>query len=639
MTAETARRPAEPTLRDLLGSLGPADRFRIAVGSIVIAQAVWLGALMSRGWYFEADFSNLGEAAGHGLTWSYLAKSQGGHFGIPGRAVFWVLSRTIPLNFPATIALRLLAQAAATVLLARLLTVLVGRRRGVLIVLTLYAFSPLLVQSTLWLTSSIGFLGSQLFVLLTLHVHIRYVLTRQLRWAAATAGALFSATLLSEQSAVIAVILPLLSVAFLHDGTPRQRLRALLSCWPEWVIISTPVAAFVAYFFGSGKYLTGDVGLGVASALRLIGKEWTASIAPAIAGGPFRWFSTTGNYFAVADPTLMVRVLAVMIVSIAVVVSVHRTGKRALVAWAMPAVVSAIGILVVAVGRYDAFGSIIALRFEYAAYTAAPLAVAACLAFWPTTPDEIRGRLTGLAPASARQEVHRGDRVRSHLAGWLVVLAASCVVVASLVSAATYTRRWSQAPSRRYVETLVSSAKAAGPGVDLFDTFVSASVIPGIEPVRHISDLLALTGVRAHFDGGGATPRIVGPDGRIVPAVFLPSASVIAPNHNAFCSNIVHGVLQRDESLNSHPRRNEWFVKLVYFQQHASVVYVSVIDADGTETVPVSGSRTVLASNLGSAYLRFAAVSPVSLRIRSTSTSTNVCLTAAQVGYPFPASR
>jgi hypothetical protein len=219
VTADIASPRAEPT--DRSREVRSADRFRLALGAIVIVQAIWLGALMSRGWYYQADFSNLAQATGRPLSWSYLSLAQGGHLGIPGRLAFWALNRTIPLNYPATIVLRALAQAAATFLLARLLVLLVGRRRGVLVIVVLYALSPLLVQSTLWLTSAIGFLGSQLFVLMALHCHVRYAVTRKLRWALITAVALFSATLIAEQSAVIAVVLPMLSIAFLHDGTFR----------------------------------------------------------------------------------------------------------------------------------------------------------------------------------------------------------------------------------------------------------------------------------------------------------------------------------------------------------------------------------------------------------------------------------
>ena len=637
VTAETVTPPAEHAGSDIGRLLRSADRYRVALGGIVVAQAVWLGVLTSRGWYYQADFSNLAQATGRPLSWSYLTLSQGGHLAIPSRLVFWLLNRTIPLNYPVTIALRLLAQAAATLMLGRLLTLLVGRRRGVLVVLALYAVSPLLVQSTLWLTSSIGFLGSQLFVLAALHGHVRYALTHQLRWCSFTALALLGATLMSEQSAVIAVVLPLLSMAFLHDGTMRRRRQAVLASWPEWLMIAVPIVSFVLYFFASGKYATGRFTLTLPDALRVVGDEWTASIAPALSGGPFRWYSINDNYLAVSDPAISVRGLAGVIMIGVVVVSVRRTGARALLAWAMPAVVSALGIVVVAVGRYDTLGLLIARQFEHSAYTAVPATVAVCLAIWPTTAAEIGGRLVGCSPATSPEVVRPRARRRSASHGRLLGVMAVGVALASIVSATTYAHRWSQSPSRRYVDNLTASARTTAAPVNLFDTAINPAIVPILEPARYISDLVALTGVHARFDQGSPVPQIVAADGRVVPATFLSVAQVDISGSNKFCNDLLSAIVDRTDPLTSRPHRNEWFLRLAYFQQHPSVVYVSLVDDSGRDIMPVGGSRVVLANKLGAAYLRFPLASPTALRIQSNSASTNVCITSAALGSPFPA--
>ncbi|HEV7191705.1 MAG TPA: hypothetical protein VGN35_00750 [Jatrophihabitantaceae bacterium] len=617
------------------------DGFSTGLAAIMAAQAVWLGTLMSRGWYYQADFSNLASANHRPLSLSYLTTSQGGHLGLVGAVVLWFLNRLGGLNHPLTIVLRLAGQAVATALLAKLLAVLVGRRKGVLVVLALYAVSPLLVQSVLWLTSSIGFLGSQLLVLLTLTWHVRYTVTLRLRWAIATAAALFGATLVSEQAAVIGLVLPLLSLAFLHEGPLRERLRGLLRSWREWALIGGPVLAFAAYLLGSGKYHNGTLGVSVPNALRAVGGEWANSVGPSVLGGPFAWNSDNGNYFAFTAPAVAVQIAAGVFFLGLVAVCVRRTGWRALAAWAIPLAVSAIGIVVVAVGRYHEFGGLITRRLEYSAHTAVPAAVALCLAWWRTTPAEIRERLSASAadqpapqsepapPVAGVQLPKQGRRRR------LAIAVAAAVVGASLGSAITYDMHWSKSPAHRYVSNLEHDLRAAGPNVNVFDTFVDPAVIPGIEPNRHISDLATLMGLQVHFDGATTTPKVVGADGHLATATFVISTRIVPPTQNSFCSNAVTGSTERHEQFASQPRSNEWYVRLDYFQQHPSVIDIWLIDAGGREIAPVQGSSAVLATRLGRLYLRFPAASPIGIRIQGGSAATNVCLTGITLGYPF----
>ena len=643
MTAETVTPPAEHAGSDIGRLLRSADRYRVALGGIVVAQAVWLGVLTSRGWYYQADFSNLAQATGRPLSWSYLTLSQGGHLGIAGRFVFWVLNRTIPLNYPATIVLRLLAQAAATLMLGRLLALLVGRRAGVLVVLALYAISPFLVEGTLWLTSSIGLLGSQLLLLAGLTSHVRYAVSREWKWAVAAAAGVIGATLVSEQAAVTALILPLLSVGFLFDGTLRERLRSTLSCWREWALIALPVLGFAAYFFlGPGNYASTAHRVSLGDALALVRTDWSASIAPSLTGAQFRWINTPNSYYGFAFPGATARVASLVLVGVAVAIGARRIGWRAVLAWSMPAIVSAIGIIVVAIGRFDAFGMIIAHRMEYAFYTAVPAAVAVCLCLWFTGADAIRARLE---PASAvARETEGGPHTREHrrvehriAAGVASIGVALVIAAASVASGVSYTQQWAQNPARSYVRHLTASARQSAAPVNLFDTGINPVIVPVLEPARYISDLLALTGVHARFDQGVPAPKVVAADGRIVPGRLLSAAHVNVSGTNRFCNELISKITDRTEPLTSQPHRNEWFLRLSYFQQLSSVVYVYLVDGGGHDVAPVGGSRIVLAPSLGVAYLRFPSVSPTAVRIQSRSTSTNICITAAEVGYPFPA--
>lgn len=611
------------------------DGFTTALAVIVGAQAIWLGVLMSRGWYYQADFSNLASANHRPLSLSYLTTSQGGHLGLVGAVVLWFLNRLGGLDYSLTIVLRVVVQAAATVLLARLLVTLVGRRRGVLVVVALYAVSPLLVQSVLWLTSSIGFLGSQLFVLLALLWHVRYTVTLQLRWAFATAGALFGATLVSEQAAVVAVTLPLLSLAFLHEGTVRNRLRALVRSWPEWALIGSPVLLYAGYLLGSGKYHNGTLGVSFAEAMRAIGGEWANSIGPSFIGGPFAWNSSNGNYFAFTAPAAAVQIAAGVVFLAVVAFCVRRTGWRALAAWAIPLAVSAIGIVVVAIGRYHEFGSLITRRLEYSAHSAVPLAIAFCLAWWRTTPADIRARATAptvLLTVASTDPAPAATPIRK---ARIATAVAAALVCTSAASAITYTTHWSKSPAHRYVSNLEHDLRAAGPNVNVFDTFVDPAIIPGIEPNRHVSDITTLLGAHVRFDNPSSTPRVVAPDGHLAAAKFVSFNRIVPPLQNTFCDNLVTGSIERHEQFTAASQLNEWYLRLDYFQQHPSVIDIWLVDGAGHEVAPVQGSAAVLSGRLGTAYLRFPPSAPIGIHVRGASAATNVCLTRVSIGYPF----
>ena len=635
----TARRPVRPATGR---PARPRLDFDVGVIVIVCAQAVWLAVLMSRGWYYQADFSNLAGATHRPLSLSYLTTSQGGHLGIVSAAVLWVLNRAAALNYPVTIALRVLAQAVTTLLLARLLVMLTGRRPGLLAVVALYAFSPLLVQSTLWLTASIGFEPAQILILLTLIAHVRYAVTMQLRWAAAAAVSLLAATLVSELSAVTALILPVLSLAFLHAGPLRKRVRALLACWPEWAMLALPIVGFAGYLLGSGRYRNGTLGVTAGEALRVVGGELAHSIGPALMGGPFAWNSDNGNYFAFTAAPRAVEIASGALVALLVAASVRRTGWRALAAWAMVPIFAGVGIVVVAIGRYHEFGELITRRTEYSGAVAIPAAVALTLAWWRTSPEDIRSRsipasgTSGAPGASATAPptthgTHHWQPSRRILAIALVLP----VLAASMISAITYTQHWAQSPAKAYVTNLRRDIRAAGPGVTLFDTYVDPTVIPGIEPNRHISHLVGLLGAKVHFDQGPSAPLVVASDGHLRTPTFYVSASVVAPSVNSFCRNLVTGSSDRIEPLAIPVRNNEWYLRIDYFQQHASVINIWLVDARGHSTAPTIGSAAVLTDKLGRLYLRFDSTAPVAVRIRGGSAATNACLTAVALGYPF----
>jgi hypothetical protein len=304
------------------------------------------------------------------------------------------------------------------------------------------------------------------------------------------------------------------------------------------------------------------------------------------------------------------------VVVLAVAASLIRSGRRALVAWSLPVLFVLLCSTILTIGRFNQFGYLSARVIVYVFSAGAPCALAVLLAFadpgWPVS--------------------HRAVRRSRRLAAPTVLIAA--VVASSVVSAVGFIDRWSSNPTKAYLATLRTEL-AAHPGAALFDTPLPLRVLPYIEPNRYLSDIVPLIDEHPSFDGA-SDPQIVDERGHLVPATFVPAAQVSGEDRNAFCDHLVAGRSERVWPLTGLATANEWFLRLDYFQQHASVVHVSLVDARGESTVPSGGSRVILDSTLATTYLRFPQTSPVAVDVRSESPATNLCLTAVQVGYPFP---
>ena len=598
------------------------------IGLIVLAQAGWLGYLASRGWFYGDDLSYLGEATGEDLDWQYLSAPVNDHF-LPGlRLVFWLLNRATGLDYGITILARLVLQAVATLLVYRLLVLLAGRRPGVVLLTGWYAFATLLVPGTLWLTTSVDLLCSQLLVILAIDLHVRYTLTGRFWLAVGTALALLGALSFWEPSGITAALLPILSLGFLHQGTLGQRLRALLRRWPGWLVVTAALAGWLAYFL-SGPYGGGARTLGVGPALHVLQVGWLNTLGPALLGGPWRWFYRGEVYFPIADPPLAAVLLGQACVVVAVLAGLARTGLRSLLAWSLPVLTFAIGTVVVALGRFEVFGDLSPRSFNYAFPVAVPLTVAAALALLPSTAADVAARVT----EREWRVIPTAVSTRPGLRIAAAVLAA-LFLASSGFSGATFTRRWAQNPSKSYVDTLTASVRYAGPEVNLWDTRVPPSVLATFSARNHVSDLLRLAELPARVQDSTSEPMLVKPDGSLAPAALLPVATQIGPAKDS-CTRLVHGQGSWTIPLSRRLGVNEYFVQVSYLQQKPSVLYLGIRDLAGNTVDPVGGQRRQLPDQLANLYLRLPLTSVESLVVRSEGVNADVCIGAIVVGVPY----
>lgn len=598
------------------------DRVRLAVTGIVVAQAIWLWVLIGRGWYLQADFSNLADAQRSGLGWSYLREPLGGHFAPVLRLLYSMLDRIGTLDYTVTVALRVGLQAAGTLVLYRVLRTLAGRTTLVLTVVTLYSFSPLLLPGLAWLSSGMGLALGQLLALLGVDRYLAYTRTGRLRPAAAAGALLAVATLCADQWIVAVLIPPILALGYVYTGAIGRRLRAFVQNWRAWSLILGPVAVAAALAAILAD-TTGTTAIGFDAGYHLLRDEWLRAVGPAFVGGPWSWFGDSRTYAPFLLPPDEARLLGQIAFVVLVLLGFERTRWRSLAGWSLPLAVVVVGTLLIGVGRYDASGLLIAITPRYSFQVVAPLAMGIVLAL----SDPVLGQEQAARPPGAsRWAVDRPRLV-------LISAATALVGIMSIVSSLRFSTRWAANPADEYVAALVASVRAAGPDVNLYDTPVPSHMISVVEPHHHLSDLLRLAGVSARFDDPRTEPLVATPTGRLSKATFLSTATGAGPQQPN-CGTHIKGKGSWTIPLTKPARPQEWFLRLELYQAVPSVVDIDVADEHGAVRAPVTGS-TVALPRLAAINLRLPFFAPAAVHVRSDSATTDLCLVHVRVGGPF----
>jgi hypothetical protein len=595
------------------------DRTRVVLGAIVLGQAVWLSVFMSRGWYLQADFSNLADGLHQPLTWSYLREPLGGHFGPVMRLVYWWLDRLGALNYPVTIALRVLFQAISTLLLYRVLRLLAGRTGLVLTVVGLYAFSPILLAGVTWMTSGLGLVLGQALILSALELHVRYHRSGRLKPALGVGLLIALAVLTADQWVVGVLMLPLLSAGYLYDGSARQRLHSFLEYWRGWTLTLLPLAITLALAAALANPAGASV-ISVGSAYHLIRNEWLRAVGPSFAGGPWSWFGGPQTYVPFLAPPDEALLVGQIVFVVLVLLGYQRNGWRSLMAWSLPITSTIATAILIGVGRYEASGLLIAITPRYSFQIPVPLALGIVLALSarPTPQSTSTPRPTSV------------DRTR-HVFG---IIAVGLVAVMSVVSAVRFTDFWDANPASDYVASLKASVQAAGPSVNVYDTPVPADIISVVEPHHHVSDVMRLAGLSARFDDPSSEPMVVTKDGHLTRAVFVTAATaagILPPN----CGTHVKGTGTWTVPLSQPVPPLEWYLRLELYQAKPSEIEIELRNAEGAVVSPTRGNHVSLRT-LEAVNLRLPAFAPTAVLIRSSSASTDLCLVHIRVGAPFP---
>jgi len=617
--------PEQPTEPDAPRPVFNArlERRHLPMVAVVIAQLIWLGTVVSRGWYLQADLSNLYDGADRTISWAYLREPMGGHFAPVMRLVYWVLHRIAPMDYSLTVDLRLIMQAIATVLMYRVIALLTRPGAIATAVTAGYAFSSLLLPGVAWMTTGLGFGIAQILSLLAIEQHAKFATTG--RWQpAARAGLLMTgAVLTADTTYALLIMFPIISMGLVAHGTFRERLLHAAAQWRGWLVMTGPIlVATLGSLMMSGAHRS-DL-LTLDDAYQLMRTEWLRGVGPALVGGPFRWFADSKTYvalYAPSDTTILLGQLAFIVL---LIVGYQRSGSRVIAAWLLPMSVAAVSVLLVGTARFQASGLLIPITPRYSFSVAVPLAIAVACSL--SAPANVTTR-TGFGLIDLKIPT----RIVSYKTPTIAVL----LVCSSIASSVGFARHWSANPGRNYYAALTASARAQGPTVNVWDTPVPGGLISFVEPHHHVSDLLTLAGVHATYNDTRSEPFVVSGNGNLTKSVFLNSA-VAAGKPIPGCGTLIRGEGTFDVPLNKTPPPAEWFVRIDLYQQTESTVDIEVLDQQGHPHSISGGSKRVLGP-LAAMRFRLPFMTPSGIRINTLGRAVNICFVHVQVGGPFPA--
>ena len=627
--------------------------YALAVVAVAAVQGIVVGAMAVAGYFYLDDVDMSAEAAKHPFGWDYLTLALNDHL-TPGlRAVYWISAHFAPYDNGVTVLGRVLVQAAATLLMGYLLGQLVGPGRAALTGLGLYAFSPLLVPSLLSFSSGVNLLPTHVGVLLLLVMHVRYESTRRPRYAVFGALGILLALLFWEKAVLSVALAPLLTLLYLSSGGPRARFRDLARSWPAWLAYATPVVVFFGYFL-LGPYGSHAATPHLGDVWNIAWDAWLHSIGPSLIGGPWTWFTNKIVYYGVSSPGSVASTCGQVAAVVLTALAVRRNGLLALRAWLLPLFVLLGTATLLASGRYEYVGVILARNFHYFSELTIPLVLAVVLLLVRLDPEAVveRGRV-GLWPAvetgtegagtegagddpAARTDPGRTAATRPIGIGLVLVIAAYALSYGTTVGA--FERRWVENPTRGYLTTGTKDLKldtAKGP-VAIYDTDVPGTVATLLQTNRRTSEVFGPVEpelpAAIRWDDAGRQLYVFDEGGHLRRARFVEEASS-ADQPGVFCAHPLRGVASVTVTLSKRLTRPDEFVQLSYLAQGPTRVTVRLADGNTQFAPRRNGSPTLTGGRYGTVLLGTPDRAFDRLVITSTQPAAVLCF-AAKAGYP-----
>ncbi|WP_245564200.1 hypothetical protein [Nocardia testacea] len=586
-----------------------------SAAGLIAAQSAVRAWVTANGYFYWDDLILAGRAGTLPLlSGDLLLHDHDGHFMPLAFALSWLVTAVAPLNWGVAAAVLLAGQLAASLAVLRMLLVLVGRRLALLLPLAFYLFSPLTLPAFAWWSAALNALPLQFALAWVVGDAVLLDRTGRRRYAISgvlvtTVGLLFFEKAVVVPFVAFAVVLLRRYVDGRRPAVPEV-LRRGAALWAG----AAAVLALWAVFYLAAVGLSSGEG-GSADLAHMLPRAAWAGVVTALLGGPWGWERWVPSApWAVAPGWAVWAAWALLAAGILLTVRARR------VVWpvwvAALAYVPAVQIPVVLMRAGPNTVDELMMSLRYLADAAVVLAAAGALIVRAFARD----RAPGGAPRGHAPEDVRSSRWRGPVPATVLV---AVFALSSLWSTFTFTRSWSEGPTKAYVTT-VKSELARWDGSPLLAQEVPWNVLnPTAYPENEAGRVLSSIAPPGAFAAATDHLRMITDSGELADAQVWWNRG-IRPGPEPGCGYRMTGAdLSVRVPLDGPMLAHEWTAQLNYFADRDAMLSVGLERGDRVEAPVRAGLNTVYVRIVGSGS---------ALIIRNTTPGTVVCLGTGPVG-------
>jgi len=581
---------------------------RTAVALIAV-QLVIRAVLAFGGYFYWDDLILIGRAGTQGLlSPGYLFDDHDGHV-MPGAfLVAGGITRLAPLNWTGPAISLVVLQLLSSLALLRVLYVLLGWRRVLLLPLTFALFTPLGVPGYAWWAAALNSLPMLAALAWVCADAILLVRTGNRRYAITGLLVYIGGLLFFEKSGVIPFVA--FTVAALYAHVTRS--GSVMGVWRRgvrlWVPSLAVTAAWVVVYMivVDQKRWSFDMSM----TWDLLSRSVTHGIVPGLVGGPWDW-----QRWAPASPwaTPPVAVIVVGWIALAAVLAVSFIRKERIgMIWFVAlgyAVACQIPIYLMRSSRFTALE--LAQTLRYLPDLVVVLAILAAIGL--------------CAPNRERSRWLDSSRART------VVISSATVafVASSLYSTETFLSSWRDNPAQPYLQNAQAGLAAASreSSAPMLDQEVDPMVLQRVVgPENRISHMFALLSDRPEFASATSELRMLDRTGHLVDAKVTWVRSIVQ-GPLPQCGYFVQPDFPIRMPLNGPLLPADWTAEINY-----------LANSDGSMTMSLSAgteAKVPVRPGLNRVYVRLPGAGDA-IDVRANTAALSVCIASGPVGFLAP---
>ena len=591
---------------------GRGSRLDALVATLIVAETVALFLLERGGFFYVDDFLNLRLAQVSSLSLRYLFIPNFQHVEPGVRLEYWIVMHVIGLHYDTVLAILLVMIGLTNWVLYRVLRRLFAPSAWMFGLALLFGIWAGWLGASTWLAAGFEVVPSALASALTVYAFCRRLEGGGDFWIALT-GCAFAAGLAFYESTMVVIpvlVLFLIAVSVERSATSDWHTLVRRAAAPlAWCVVAA--AAFISVFLTKLQVPVGSAPP-VGTLLAFLWNSWSRSFAPSLLGGPVLWQWTGPRGSGAAPPWLVAA--SELVVLAAVVVTLRRTGGRAIIGWGLVAVPFVLLLSLVGWARIHEFGLGIGQDYQYQVDVFVPA-------------------ILGLAFLTMGRPQRRNSTAKSVVAQRVLAVTAavaySCSFAASAVPAAA---RWSTYQGSEYVANLEAGVKSVAkryPGNwSLYNTTIPIGMLfESAWPYTNLESFTRLWGLASPIDVPGSHLFVVTANGSVVAASLPPLVSIGRTCNSAGGSvefrmprPVVGGI---------------WTVR-IEVPGHQGEVVRAEVSSTSRRALSSVGAAAVAASGGGTALVSFYWPSSIRWLSIGVTRAPSLCVASIVVGNPAP---